>query len=37
MNRTVKALHYPDLDALEEHVLVFVTAYNFAKHLGALR
>jgi transposase InsO family protein len=42
MNRTVKeatvkAFHYPDLDALEAHVLAFVTAYNFAKHLKALR
>jgi len=42
MNRTVKeatikALHYPDLEALQAHVLAFVTAYNFAKHLKALR
>ena len=42
MNRTVKdatikAFHYPDLDALKAHVLAFVTAYNFAKHLKALR
>jgi transposase InsO family protein len=42
MNRTVKeatvkAFHYPDLDALEAHVLAFVRAYNFAKHLKALR
>ena len=33
MNRTVKeatvkAFHYPDLDALRAHVLAFVTAYN---------
>jgi transposase InsO family protein len=34
---TVKAFHYPDLDALEAHVLAFVRAYNFAKHLKALR
>jgi transposase InsO family protein len=34
---TVKAFPYPALDALEAHVLVFVTAYNFAKHLKALR
>jgi transposase InsO family protein len=34
---TTKALHYPDLDALKAHVLAFVTAYNFAKHLKALR
>src|SRR3712207_1297851 len=42
MNRTVKeatvkAFHYPDLEALEAHVLAFVAAYNFAKHLKALR
>jgi transposase InsO family protein len=42
MNRTVKeatikAFHYPDLDSLKAHVLAFVTAYNFAKHLKALR
>jgi transposase InsO family protein len=37
---TVKAFHYPDLEALEAleaHVLAFVRAYNFAKHLKALR
>jgi transposase InsO family protein len=42
MNRTVKeatikAFHYPDLDALRAHVFAFVGAYNFAKHLKALR
>ena len=42
MNRTVKeatikAFHYPDLEALKAHVLAFVTAYHFAKHLKALR
>jgi transposase InsO family protein len=42
MNRTVKeatikAFHYPGLDALKAHVLAFVRAYNFAKHLKALR
>ena len=42
MNRTVKdatvkAFHYPGLDALQAHVLAFVRAYNFAKHLKALR
>ncbi len=42
MNRTVKdatvkAFHYPDLDALKAHVLAFVCAYNFAKHLKRLR
>ena len=41
MNRTIKdatlkIFHYPDLDALKAHVLAFVTAYNFAKHLKAL-
>ncbi len=34
---TVKAFHYPDLDALEAHVPAFARAYNFAKHLKALR
>lgn len=42
MNRTVKeatvkAFHYPNFEALKAHVLTFVTAYNFAKHLKALR
>ena len=42
MNRTVKeapvkVFHYPNLDALKAHVLAFVRAYNFAKHLKALR
>jgi transposase InsO family protein len=42
MNRTVKdatikAFHYPDLESLKAHVLSFVSAYNFAKHLKALR
>ena len=42
MNRTVKeatikAFHYPDLKALKAHVLSFVAAYNFAKHLKRLR
>ena len=42
MNRTVKdatikAFHYPGHEALKAHVLAFVTAYNFAKHLKALR
>jgi hypothetical protein len=42
MNRTikdatVKVFHYEDLESLKAHVLVFVTAYNFAKHLKALR
>ena len=33
----MRRYHYPDLDALEAHVLAFVRAYNFAKHLKALR
>jgi transposase InsO family protein len=42
MNRTikdatVKVYHYDDLVSLKAHVLAFVTAYNFAKHLKALR
>jgi transposase-like protein len=42
MNRTIKdatlkAFHYPDLTSLKAHVLAFVAAYNFAKHLKALR
>ena len=42
MNRTVKdatikTFHYPDLKALQAHVRAFVQAYNFAKHLKALR
>ena len=34
---TVKAYHYDHLESLKAHVLAFVTAYNFAKHLKALR
>jgi transposase InsO family protein len=42
MNRTikdatVKAFHYESLESLKDHVLAFVAAYNFAKHLKALR
>ena len=42
MNRTIKdattkAFHYPGFDALKAHVLAFVSAHNFAKHLEALR
>ena len=42
MNRTIKeatikAFHYPDLESLKTHVLAFVCAFNFAKHLKALR
>jgi transposase InsO family protein len=34
---TIKTFHYPDLAALKAHVLAFVTAYNLAKRLKALR
>jgi transposase-like protein len=42
MNRTIKdattkAFHYPNLTSLKAHVLAFVAAYNFAKHLKALQ
>lgn len=42
MNRTVKdatvkLFHYSDIESLKAHVLAFVTAHNFAKHLKALR
>jgi hypothetical protein len=42
MNRTikdatVKVFHYDDLESLKTHVLAFVTAHNFARHLKALR
>ena len=42
MNRTVKdatvkVFHYEPLEGLKAHVLAFVTAYNFAKHLKRLR
>ncbi len=42
MNRTikdatVKVFHYDELKSLKAHVTAFVTAYNFAKHLKALR
>ena len=42
MNRTIKdatikAFHYADPDHLKAHVLAFVSASNFAKHLKALR
>ena len=41
MNRTVKdatvkVFHFDDLESLEAHVLAFVAAFNFAKHLKAL-
>ncbi len=34
---TTKAFHYETTQALCAHVLAFVAAYNFAKHLKALR
>jgi hypothetical protein len=34
---TIKAFHYPDLESQKDHVLAFVSAYNFAKHLKALK
>ncbi len=42
MNRTVKdatvkAFHHTNLDSLKAHMLALVSAYNFAKHLKALR
>ena len=42
MNRTVKdatikSFHYETLESLKAHVVAFVAAYNFAKHLKALR
>ena len=41
MNRTiigttVKTFHYLGFDALKAHVLAFVRASNFARHLKAL-
>jgi len=42
MNRTVneatvKTFHYDDIESLKAHVLSFVAAYNFVKHLKALK
>ena len=34
---SVKVFHYETLESLSAHVLTFVTASNFAKHLKALR
>jgi hypothetical protein len=34
---TVKVFHCDDLENVKAHVLAFVTAQNFAKHLKALR
>ena len=41
MNRTIQdatitVVHDPDLDSLKAHVLAFVMAYNFGKHLKRL-
>lgn len=33
----LKAFHYPGLESLKAHVLDNVRAFNFAKHLKALR
>lgn len=42
MNRTIKdatlkLFHYSDIESLKAHVLAFMKAYNYAKHLKALR
>jgi hypothetical protein len=42
MNRTVRdstviVFGYETFESLKAHVLAFVTAYNFAKHLKRLR
>src|SRR4051812_44390456 len=42
MNRTIKdatikVFHSPDLESLKAHVLAFVMAYNFGKHLKRLQ
>ena len=42
MNRTIKdatlkLFHDPDIESLKAHVLAFMKAYNYAKHLKALR
>ena len=34
---TIKTFHYPSLESLKAHVIAFVSAYNFAKHLKAIR
>ena len=34
---TVKSFHYETLASLTDHLQTFVVAYNFAKHLEALR
>jgi transposase InsO family protein len=37
LNRTVKVFRYETLESLSAHGQAFVTAYNFAKHLKALK
>jgi hypothetical protein len=42
MNRAIKdatlrLFHYPDIESLKAHGLAFMKAYNYAKHLKALR
>jgi len=34
---TIKAFHYPGLESLKAHICAFASAYNFAKHLKAVR
>jgi len=34
---TVETFHYDDVESLKAHVLSFVSAYKFAKHLEALK
>ncbi len=34
---TVKVFHHQDIESLRAHVLAFVMAHNFAKHLKTLR
>ena len=33
----MKLFHYEDLESLKAHIIAFVAAYNFAKHLKALQ
>lgn len=33
----MKTFHDENLESLKAHILAFITAYNFAKHLKALR
>lgn len=34
---TIKAFHDPNLESLKAGVLAFVSTYNFAKHVKAIR